>query len=78
VSQLYLIIVTMFLAIVDGDAVDLDLRISQPNVRDSKRDNPLTALQLTCDSPESSSTIPSQVNLLQDYTAVNRSNFLYT
>jgi hypothetical protein len=75
VSQLYLIIVTMFLAIVDGDAVDLDLRISQPNVRDSKRDNPLTALQLTCDSPESSSTIPSQVNLLQDYTAVNRSNF---
>jgi hypothetical protein len=70
----------MFLAIVNGDAVDLDLRISQPtqpNVRDSKRDNPLSGLQLTCDSPESSSTIPSLVNLLQDYTAVNRSIFLY-
>ncbi|GJM97062.1 hypothetical protein PR202_ga13960 [Eleusine coracana subsp. coracana] len=47
-------------AIGDGDAVDLDLRISQPNVNDSKRDNPLSGLQLTCDSPESSSTMASQ------------------
>jgi AP2-like factor, euAP2 lineage len=53
----------MLLAIVDGGAVDLDLRISQPNVPDSKRDNPLSGLQLTCDSPESSTTMASQVNI---------------
>uniref|UniRef100_A0A0E0GVM2 AP2/ERF domain-containing protein n=1 Tax=Oryza nivara TaxID=4536 RepID=A0A0E0GVM2_ORYNI len=40
-------------AIVDGD-LDLDLRISQPNARDSKSDVATTGLQLTCDSPESS------------------------
>lgn len=51
-----------FSAIVDGDAIDLDLRISQPNVQDSKRDNTLAGLQPTCDSPESSNTMASQVN----------------
>ena len=50
-----------FSAIVDGDAIDLDLRISQPNVQDPKRDNTLTAIQPTCDSPESSNTMASQV-----------------
>lgn len=57
------------LAIVDGDDVDLDLRISQPNVQDPKRGNTLAGLQPACDSPESSNTMTSQVNLLQDYTA---------
>ncbi|XP_066365268.1 APETALA2-like protein 2 isoform X2 [Miscanthus floridulus] len=47
-------------ATVDGDAIDLDLRISQPNVQDPKRDNPLTGIQPTCDSPESSNTMASQ------------------
>lgn len=56
-------IISMFLAIVDADAVDLDLRISQPNVPDTKRDNTLAGLQPTCDSPKSSNTITSQVNL---------------
>ncbi|XP_062214160.1 APETALA2-like protein 2 isoform X2 [Phragmites australis] len=44
----------------DGDAVDLDLRISQPNVHDAKRDTTLADLQLTCDFPESSNTMTSQ------------------
>jgi AP2-like factor, euAP2 lineage len=48
-------------AIDDGDAIDLDLRISQPNVQDPKRDNTLAGLQPTCDSPESSNTMASQV-----------------
>ncbi|NP_001104904.2 indeterminate spikelet 1 [Zea mays] len=47
-------------AIDDGDAIDLDLRISQPNVQDPKRDNTLAGLQPTCDSPESSNTMASQ------------------
>ncbi|EER93202.1 hypothetical protein BDA96_01G038000 [Sorghum bicolor] len=47
-------------AIVDRDAIDLDLRISQPNVQDPKRDYTLTSLQPTCDSPESSNTMASQ------------------
>lgn len=55
-------IISMFLAIVDADAVDLDLRISQPNVQDPKRDNTLAGLQPTCDSPETSKTMTSQVN----------------
>ena len=66
----------MFLAIVDADAVDLDLRISQPNVQDPKRDNTLTGLQPTCDSPESSNTMASQVNLLQGYMAVDITFYL--
>jgi hypothetical protein len=61
----------MFLAIVDADAVDLDLRISQPNVQDPKRDSTLAGLQATCDSPESSNTMTTQVNLLQDYSAID-------
>jgi len=47
-------------AIVDADAVDLDLRISQPNVQDPKRDNTLAGLQPTCDSPESSNMMTTQ------------------
>lgn len=47
-------------AIVDADAVDLDLRISQPNVQDTKRDNIIVGLQPTYDSPESSNTMTSQ------------------
>nr|CAB3492694.1 unnamed protein product [Digitaria exilis] len=47
-------------AIADVDAVDLDLRISQPNVQDTKRDNTLAGLQPTCDSPKSSNTMTSQ------------------
>jgi len=58
-------------AIVDADAVDLDLRISQPNVQDPKRDNTLAGLQPTCDSPESSNMMTTQVNLLQDYSAID-------
>ena len=61
----------MFLAIVDADAVDLDLRISQPNVQDPKRDNTLAGLQPTCDSPESSNMMTTQVNLLQDYSGID-------
>jgi len=58
---MYLMVFSTFSAIVDGDAIDLDLRISQPNVQDPKRDNTLTGLQPTCDSPESSNTMASQV-----------------
>ncbi|WVZ61036.1 hypothetical protein U9M48_010970 [Paspalum notatum var. saurae] len=47
-------------AIADADAVDLDLRISQPNVQDTKRDNTLAGLP-TCDSPESSNTMSAQL-----------------
>ncbi|KAL6636658.1 hypothetical protein ACP70R_024230 [Stipagrostis hirtigluma subsp. patula] len=47
-------------AIVDADVLDLDLRISQPNVHESKRGNALAGLQLACDSPESSNTVVSQ------------------
>ncbi|KAJ1292981.1 hypothetical protein BS78_01G032800 [Paspalum vaginatum] len=46
-------------AIADGDAVDLDLRISQPNVQETKKDNTLAGLP-TCDSPESSNTMSTQ------------------
>ncbi|KAG8061513.1 hypothetical protein GUJ93_ZPchr0003g17719 [Zizania palustris] len=42
--------------VIDGDVLDLDLRISQPNAHESKRGS----LQLTCDSPESSNTIVHQ------------------
>uniref|UniRef100_A0ACD6A2C4 Uncharacterized protein n=1 Tax=Avena sativa TaxID=4498 RepID=A0ACD6A2C4_AVESA len=47
------------LTIVDADALDLDLRMSQPNAPDSKRDNVVAGLQLTF--PESSSAMASQV-----------------
>ncbi|XP_006650798.2 APETALA2-like protein 2 [Oryza brachyantha] len=46
--------------IVDSDVLDLDLRISQPNVSDSKRVATITGLQLTCDSPQSSNTMVHQ------------------
>ncbi|RLN18732.1 hypothetical protein C2845_PM02G43370 [Panicum miliaceum] len=52
-------------AIVDADAVDLDLRISQPNVQDPKRDNTLAGLQPTCDSPESSNTMTTQERTME-------------
>ncbi|EMS65608.1 Floral homeotic protein APETALA 2 [Triticum urartu] len=56
----YLIdIVVVFLAIVDADALDLDLRMSQPTAHDPKRDNIIAGLQLTFDSPESSTTMVS-------------------
>jgi AP2-like factor (euAP2 lineage) len=58
---MYLMVFTTPSAIVDRDAIDLDLRISQPNVQDPKRDYTLTSLQPTCDSPESSNTMASQV-----------------
>uniref|UniRef100_A0ACD5XAB7 Uncharacterized protein n=1 Tax=Avena sativa TaxID=4498 RepID=A0ACD5XAB7_AVESA len=45
-------------AIVDADALDLDLRMSQPTAPDSKRDNVVAGLQLTF--PESSSAMLSQ------------------
>lgn len=47
-------------AIVDADVLDLDLRMSQPNAHDSKRDNIVAGLQLTFDSPEPSSIMVSQ------------------
>ncbi|VAI38998.1 unnamed protein product [Triticum turgidum subsp. durum] len=46
-------------AIVDADALDLDLRMSQPTAHDPKRDNIVAGLQLTFDSPESSTTMLS-------------------
>jgi AP2-like factor (euAP2 lineage) len=50
-------------AIVDADALDLDLRMSQPNAPDSKRGNIMAGLQLTY--PESSSAMVSQVRKIQ-------------
>ena len=52
---------------VDGDILDLNLRISQPNVHDLKGDGTLTGFGLSCNSPEASSSIASQVNTLQFY-----------
>uniref|UniRef100_A0A0D9WX16 AP2/ERF domain-containing protein n=1 Tax=Leersia perrieri TaxID=77586 RepID=A0A0D9WX16_9ORYZ len=47
-------------AVVDGDIIDLNLRISQPNVHDLKSDGTLTGFQLNCDSPEASSSVVTQ------------------
>ncbi|KAF7061881.1 hypothetical protein CFC21_068536 [Triticum aestivum] len=64
----YLIdIVVVFLAIVDADALDLDLRMSQPTAHDPKRDNIIAGLQLTFDSPESSTTMISSQVKKQNY-----------
>ena len=52
---------------VDGDILDLNLRISQPNVHDLKSDGTPTGFGLGCNSPEASSSIVSQVNILQFY-----------
>ncbi|KAF0908265.1 hypothetical protein E2562_023883 [Oryza meyeriana var. granulata] len=46
--------------VVDGDIIDLNLRISQPNVHDLKSDGTLTGFQLNCDSPEASSSVVTQ------------------
>ncbi|XP_066393547.1 APETALA2-like protein 3 isoform X2 [Miscanthus floridulus] len=46
--------------VVDGDILDLNLRISQPNVHDLKGDGTLTGFGLSCNSPEASSSIASQ------------------
>ncbi|EER96101.1 hypothetical protein BDA96_02G087000 [Sorghum bicolor] len=46
--------------VVDGDILDLNLRISQPNVHDLKSDGTLTGFGLGCNSPEASSSIVSQ------------------
>ena len=48
---------------VDGDILDLNLRISQPNVHDPKSDGILTGFGVNCNSPEASSSIVSQVNI---------------
>ncbi|KAF7061880.1 hypothetical protein CFC21_068536 [Triticum aestivum] len=54
-------------AIVDADALDLDLRMSQPTAHDPKRDNIIAGLQLTFDSPESSTTMISSQVKKQNY-----------
>ncbi|CAN6209746.1 unnamed protein product [Urochloa humidicola] len=46
--------------VVDGDILDLNLRISQPNVHDPKSDGILTGFGVNCNSPEASSSIVSQ------------------
>ncbi|CAL5079375.1 unnamed protein product [Urochloa decumbens] len=46
--------------VVDGDVLDLNLRISQPNVHDPKSDGILTEFGVNCNSPEASSSIISQ------------------
>ena len=48
---------------VDADILDLNLRISQPNVHDPKSDGILTGFGVNCNSPEASSSIVSQVNI---------------
>ncbi|XP_062187701.1 APETALA2-like protein 3 [Phragmites australis] len=45
---------------VDEDILDLNLRISQPNIHDSKSDGILTGFGLSCDSPEASNSVVSQ------------------
>ncbi|CAL5076294.1 unnamed protein product [Urochloa decumbens] len=47
-------------AVFDGDVLDLNLRISQPNVHDPKSDGILTGFGVNCNSPEASSSITSQ------------------
>lgn len=51
----------------DGDTLDLNLKISQPNVHDPKSDGTLTGFGLNLDSPEGSSSIVSEVNMWQYY-----------
>ncbi|KAG2632672.1 hypothetical protein PVAP13_2NG102600 [Panicum virgatum] len=46
--------------VVDADILDLNLRISQPNVHDPKSDGILTGFGVNCNSPEASSSIVSQ------------------
>ncbi|KAF8731815.1 hypothetical protein HU200_015754 [Digitaria exilis] len=46
--------------VVDGDILDLNLRISQPNVHDPKSDGVLTGFGVNCNSPEASSSVVSQ------------------
>ncbi|KAG2641052.1 hypothetical protein PVAP13_2KG144300 [Panicum virgatum] len=46
--------------VVDGDILDLNLRISQPNVHFPKSDCILTGFGVNCNSPEASSSIVSQ------------------
>ncbi|KAJ1288689.1 hypothetical protein BS78_02G107200 [Paspalum vaginatum] len=46
--------------VVDADILDLNLRISQPNVHDSKSDGILTGFGLSCSFPEASSSVVSQ------------------
>ncbi|KAL6639576.1 hypothetical protein ACP70R_023306 [Stipagrostis hirtigluma subsp. patula] len=43
--------------VVDGDILDLNLRISQPNAHDSKHDGILPGFGLGCDSLEASSSV---------------------
>ncbi|WVZ62509.1 hypothetical protein U9M48_012253 [Paspalum notatum var. saurae] len=46
--------------VVDADILDLNLKISQPNVHDSKSDGILTGFGLSCSFPEASSSVVSQ------------------
>jgi hypothetical protein len=54
----------VFLAVVDGDILDLNLRISQPNVHDSKSDGILIGLRSGGESPEASTVAFPLVNIL--------------
>lgn len=54
----------VFLAVVDGDMLDLNLRISQPNVHDPKSDGTLGGHRSGGESPEASTVVFPQVNLL--------------
>jgi AP2-like factor (euAP2 lineage) len=49
--------------VADGDTLDLNLKISQPNVHDPKSDGTLTGFGLNLDSPEGSNSIVSEVNM---------------
>ncbi|KAJ1688528.1 hypothetical protein LUZ63_019918 [Rhynchospora breviuscula] len=48
--------------VVVGDMLDLNLRISQPNMQSPKRDHNFMGLQLACGSPETSNMIPQVTN----------------
>jgi AP2-like factor, euAP2 lineage len=50
--------------VVDGDILDLNLRISQPNVHDPKSDGILIGLRSGGESPETSTVAFPQVNIL--------------
>ncbi|KAJ4768971.1 AP2-like ethylene-responsive transcription factor TOE3 [Rhynchospora pubera] len=48
--------------VVVGDMLDLNLRISQPNMQSPKRDHNFMGLQLACGSPKTSNMIPQVTN----------------
>ena len=69
-TQLCLMVIVVSLAIVEADVLDLDLRMSQPNAPDSKRDNNIMAAGLQLTFPESSSAMVSQVKKLQQHQRI--------